>query len=218
MFRPGRLLTLATFAFIVYMGFYAVPGNAPGAADFDPQVVARHEVAVWQAAAVQGEFSTIVSCILYQRELHRMSWFRAAESGMALARAIGQFWLMTSRFDRVGPQFEEVATIERTWKGAAFDAAVVGRHQATWMSIMRDPRQTSNSQRAVSEMAEDLGLRFGLPSGYMMSVASDRTEAYGPILRRGSSPDWEHVTLLLNRSYATLKTTLSRAADARTGS
>lgn len=217
MFSPGRLLTLGIFAFLVYMGFYAVPGNAPGSADFDPEVVARHEAAAWQSARVHEEFSTILSCVMYQRELHRLSWFRSVESGMALSKAIAQFPQMTSRFERIMPQLEQVATIEKTWKGAEFDPVIVARYQVNWMTMTRNSQQTNNAQRAVSEMAEELGLRFGLSSGYMMAVASDRAEAYRSVLPRNSSPDWDHVTLLLARSYTTLKTTLARAADARSG-
>lgn len=214
MFRPGRLLTFAILAFLVYMGFYAVPGNAPGAAEFDPELVAGHEASAWQAALVQEEFSSMVSCILYQRELHRLSWFRAIESGMALSRALGQFVLMTDRFHRVVPQLEQVAAIERTWKGTEFDPAVVARHQGLWLATLRDRRPAPDPQHAVSEMAEDLGLRLGVPSAYVLPVAADRTEAYRLMLTRNATPDWDHVRLLLARAYSTLKTTLARAADA----
>lgn len=214
MFRPGRLLFFAILAFLVYMGFYAVPGNAPGAAEFDAEVVAGHEASAWQAALVQEEFSSMVSCILYQRELHRLSWFRAVESGMAMARALGQFVLMMDRFQRVVPQLEQVATIERTWKGAEFDAAAVARHHGNWLGALRDRRQTSNTEHAVSQMAEELGLRFGIPSAYTLPVASDRTEAYRLMLTRNATPDWDHVRLLLTRAYSTLKTTLERTTDA----
>lgn len=214
MFRPSRLLTFALLAFLVYMGFFAVPGNAPGVDAFDPEAVAEHEASAWQAALVREEFSSMVSCILYQRELHRLSWFRAIESGMALARAMGQFVLMTDRYHRVIPELESVATIERTWKASEFDAAAVGRRHGLWLATLRDRRQASNSEHAVSEMAEELGLRFGIPSAYTLPVASDRTEAYRHFLAQGASPDWDHVRLLLTRAYTTLQTTLVRAADA----
>lgn len=214
MFRPSRLLTVAVLAFLVYTGFYAVPDNAPGPAAFDPEVVAGHEASAWQAALVREEFSSMVSCILYQRELHRLSWFRAAESGMALARAMGQFVLMTDRYHRVVPELESVATIERTWKASEFDAAAVGRRHGLWLATLRDRRQASNTGQAVSEMAEDLGLRFGIPAAYTLPVATDRTEAYRQFLAHGATPDWDHTRLLLTRAYTTLQTTLARAADA----
>lgn len=217
MFRPGRLLTLGIFAFLVYVGFFAVPGNAPGPADFDPEAVAGHEAAAWQAAMVREEFSVLVSCVLYQRELHRMSWFRAVESGMALSKAVSQVPHMTSRFERVMPQFEEVAEVERTWKGAEFDPVAVARFQTNWIIMTHNSEQANNGQRAVSEMAEELGLRFGLSSGYMQAVAADRADAFRSVLGRNASPDWPQVTRQLTRSYTTLKTTLARAADARSG-
>lgn len=214
MLRPGRLLTLGIVAFLVYMGFYAVPGNQPGPADFDPDLVARYEVEAWQAARVREEMSTFVNCVLYQRELNRMSWFRAAESGRALSKAIGQFPQLTSRFERVMPDLEEVAAIESTWKDAEFDPAAVARYQVNWLIMTRSPLLGNNAQRAVSEMADDLGLRFGMQAVYMAPVAADRAEAYRLILARDAEPDWQAVTNLLARSYSTLKTTLTRAADA----
>lgn len=217
MFSPGRLLTLGVIAFLVYIGFYAVPGNAPGPADFDPEAVARHEVAAWQAASVREEMSVTINCILYQRELHRLSWFRAAESGMALSKAVSQLPHMTSRFERVMPQLEEAADIERAWKGAEFDPVAVARFQMNWIITARNPQQGNNAQRTVSEMADDLGLRFGMQAGFMQAVAGDRAEAFRIILARNATPDWDHVTQLLTRSYTTLKTTLARAADAGSG-
>ena len=217
MFSPVRLLTLGFLAFLVYAGFYAVPGNAPGVADFDPEVVARHEAAAWQAAMVREETSTMISCVMYQRELHRLSWFRAIESGLALARAVGPFPHMTSRFERVMPELEVVATIERNWKDLEFDPVTVARYQMNWMIMVRNPQQANNASRSVSEMADELGLRYGLNAGYLSAVAADRSEAFRAVLARGANPDWQHVTLLLTRSYTTLKTTLARAADARPG-
>lgn len=217
MFSPGRLLTLGVLAFLVYLGFYAVPGNAPGPADFDPEAVARHEAAAWQAATVREDVSAMINCILYQRELHRLSWFRAAESGMALSKAISQVPHMTSRFERVMPQLQEVADIERAWKGAEFDAGAVARAQVNWIITASNPQQGNNAQRTVSEMADELGLRYNMQAGFMHAVASDRAEAFRTVLARNATPDWEHVTLLLTRSYTALKTVLTRAADPRPG-
>jgi hypothetical protein len=217
MFSPGRLLTIGILGFLVYIGFYAVPGNAPGPADFDPEAVARHEVAAWQAAIVREDMSVTINCILYQRELHRLSWFRAAESGMALSRAISQLPHMTSRFERVMPELEEVAAIERAWKGGEFDAGTIARAQMNWIITARNPQQGNNAQRSVSEMADELGLRYNMQAGFMQPVASDRAEAFRVVLARNATPDWEHVTELLTRSYTALKTILTRAADARTG-
>jgi len=217
MFSPGRLLTIGILALLVYIGFYAVPGNAPGPADFDPDAVARHEAAAWQAATVREDISVTINCILYQRELHRLSWFRAAESGLALSRAVSQVPHMTSRFERVMPNLEEVADVERAWKGIEFDAVAVARSQMNWIIMARNPQQANNAERTVSEMADELGLRYNMQAGFMQAVASDRAEAFRAVLARNATPDWEHVTQLLTRSYTTLKTVLTRAADARPG-
>jgi len=217
MFSPVRLLTLGILGFLVYAGFYAVPGNAPGVADFDPEVVAQHEAAAWQAAMVREETATMLSCIMYQRELHRLSWFRAIESGLALSRAVGPFPHMTSRYERVMPELEQVATIERNWKGLEFDPVAVARYQMNWMIMARNPQQANNAPRSVSEMADELGLRYGLDAAYMGAAAADRAEAFRAVLVRNANPDWTHVTQLLTRSYTSLKTTLARAAEARAG-
>jgi hypothetical protein len=217
MFSPGRLLTIGILGFLVYIGFYAVPDNAPGPGDFDPEAVARHEAAAWQAAVVREDMSVMINCILYQRELHRLSWFRAAESGMALSRAISQLPHMTSRFERVMPELEEVANVERAWKSAEFDAGAVARFQMNWIIMARNPQQANNAQRTVTEMADELGLRYGLQADFMQPVASDRAEAFRAVLARNATPDWEQVTELLTRSYTTLKAVLTRVADARAG-
>lgn len=215
MFRPGRLLTLGILAFLIYMGFYAVPASGPDADAFDPEAVARHEAAAWQAARVREELSTFVNCVLYQRELHRLSWFRAAESGMALSRALTQFPHMTSRFERILPQLEEVAAIERIWRAAEFEPRVVARSQLNWMIASRNPRQADNVQRSVSEMAVEYGLRFGMHPEFMFPAAADRSEAFQLILAQNAAdPDWDVTARLLARSYTTLKTTLARARDA----
>lgn len=213
MFSPSRLLTIGILGFLVYTGFFAVPGGAPGPAAFDPEVVARHEVAAWQAARVREDMSVFMSCVMYQRELHRLSWFRAAESGMALSKAIAQFPHMTSRFERVMPQLEEVASIEKAWKGAEFDPVAVARSQMNWMIMARNFQQANNAQRATSEMADELGLRYGMQPAFMGPVSQDRTEAFKHILAN-AEPDWQAMTDLLTKSYATLKTTLTRATDA----
>ena len=214
MFSPGRLLTFGIFAFLVYMGFYAVPGGMAGPSDFDPEEVARHEVAAWRAARVREELPTFMSCVLYQRELHRMSWFRAVESGMALSKVLTTLPQMTNRFERSLPQLEQVASIEKTWKEAEFDPARVARSQLNWMITTKNPRQGDNAQRSAGDMADEWGMRFGIQPVFMFPAASDRADAFRQILGQPADPDWDQLTLLLTRSYTTLKTTLARARDA----
>lgn len=215
MFQPGRLIALAIFGSLIYMGFYQLPGLQPNGDLFDPASVAAHESAAWQAAVVQEDFSGIVSSVLYQRELHRMSWFRATESGMALSRAMTAFSLMLERPERIAPRLEEVVSIERTWSERDYDAAQVSRQQATWMALLRNARR-NEGQRAASEMAEELGTRLGVAPQYVMSAAAERTDALRQVLPRNSNPDWEQVTLLLTRAYTNLNAALkARDANAR---
>ena len=218
MFSPGRLLTFGILALLVYTGFYAPPRTGPGAADFDPEAVARYEVAAWQSARTRSELATIVNCILYQRELHRLSWFRAAESAMPMARAVQQFPLMLNRFERILPQLEQVASIEQQWKDASFDPAGVARTQLNWMVMSRDPNRAGNARLAVSSMDEDVSTRFGLQPGYAAAMAADRAQAYQFNLRQGAEPDWDAVTEMLPRAYGSLKATLAAVQADSAGS
>jgi hypothetical protein len=213
MFSPGRLLGLGILVFGVYVGFFATPAGGPAAADFDPELVARYEASAWRAARVEEEFSTFVNCLMYQRELHRLSWFRAAESALPLSRAVMQFPAMANRFERIMPQLEQVAAIEKGWKGADFDPFMLARVQLNWMVTARDPRRSTNAQSSVADMAEDLGQRFGMDASYMSAPAADRAQAFQVILGQRSDPDWESVTEQLARAYAHLKTIIRARTD-----
>lgn len=213
MFSPGRLVTLGILALLVYLGFYAVPTSGPGAADFQPEVVARYEAAAWQAARQRNELPTIVNSILYQRELHRLSWFRAVESGLPMARSLQQFQLMLNRFERVLPQLEQVASIEQQWKDASFDPAQVARAQLNWMVMARNAAHAGNARQSVTEMAHEYSLRFGLQPGLASGAAADRALAF-QLVMRDAEPDWDQLRELLARAYGSLQAALAASATA----
>lgn len=212
MFSPFRLLMLAVLAFGVYMGFYAVPAAGPGPAAFDPAVVARHETAAWQAGRQRQDWPAFISSTLYQRELHRLSWFRAAQSGFALSRVLVQIPHMTTRYDRLLPNLEEIARVERDWRNLDFDAQWVARKQLNWLSFARNPRPAQgDGERVISEMSEELGARFGLRPDQTYGAAQGRAQALILVLAR-EDPDWDFVTGLLQGGYESLRSMLDRAA------
>lgn len=210
MFSPVRLLSLGILAFAVYMGFYAVPSGGAGAAGFDPAAVAQYEALAWQAGRERQEWPAFTNSAMYQRELHRLSWFRAGQTGFTLSRALVQFPHMTARYDRILPGLEEIARIEKGWTKAEYDHQVVARQQLNWLTSVRSTRQGNDTERAVSEMSEELGKRFGLRPDQTYGAASQRAEAYRMMLAR-AEPDWEAVTLLLEGAYGSLKAALDQA-------
>lgn len=209
MFSPFRLLTMGVLAIGVYMGFYAVPPGTAGS--FDPVAVAQHETAAWQAGRVRDERAALVNSILYFRELHRMSWFRAAQNGFTLSRMLVQLPHMTGRYDRLLPGIQEIARSEKAWKGGEFDAEAVATLQLSWMTAARNPRPNGDSERIVSEMSEEFAQRFSLRPDQTYGTASGRGEAIRMVLAR-TDPDWEAVTQLLIGSYTNLKLALDRAS------
>jgi hypothetical protein len=207
MFRPSRLLAAAVLAVAVYAGFYAVPSNAPGPSEFDPSAVARYETAAWQAGLARDEWSALVNCVLLQRELHRYSWFRAAQSGLTLSRLLVQFPHMNARFDRALPGLEEIARVEQQWKDGAFEPPAAARKQLTWWMAAR---RSTPTDRIASEMSEEYALRYAIRPDQAYDAALGRAEAFHMILGDGGSRDWSAIEGLLEASYRSLKQTLER--------
>ena len=131
----------------------------------------------------------------------------------------GQSWfapapvmvIMTARFDRLLPGLEEIARVERDWRGLEFDAQRVARKQVNWLSIGNNQRASADSERMVAEMSEELAERFALRPDQTYGTAQARAEAVRLILAR-EEPDWEAVTGLLQGAYESLRSTLERAS------
>lgn len=210
MFSPFRLLTMCLIGVGVYMGFYAVPsgGTDPGA--FDPPAVAQYESAAWKAGRERAEMPAFLNATLYYRELHRMSWFRAAQCGFTLSRILVQIPHMSARFDRVLPGLEEIARTERAWKKASFDSQNVARQQLDWITVARTARDGASGELIVSAMSEELGHRFNLRPDQTHAAAADRGEAVSLFLTKADA-DWNAVSALLTSSYTNLRIALSRA-------
>lgn len=208
MFRPFRLILLAALALGVYVGFLQYPAGKSGVADFDPPVVALHERDAWRAARANEEVATFTAHVLQMRELHRYSWFRAAQAGFDMAGASLTFPNLSSRYERVLPNLEAVATVEKNWKRAAFDPAVVARTQLNWMVASRMPNLDDLNEIA-AQMAEEYGLRFGLRPNQMFAAAAPRAEAFKMMITGGADPDWPAILALLEQSYVALRQALS---------
>lgn len=208
MFRPFRLIALGALALAIYSGFYAAPGGAPGPSDFDPAGVARHEAATWRAARARDEMSAFTSAVRLQRELHRYSWFRSAQTGWALSRVAVMFSHMTTRFERALPGLEEMAMVEQQWRAATFNPREIARTRLSWMVAARDSSERADRELAVTDMALEYSQRYQLPAGRALASVTLRADAFRMILAPGAEPDWALVTQLLERSYADLKASL----------
>jgi hypothetical protein len=210
MLRPFRLVLMAALAVLVYMGFYTVPGNNPSDTAFNPERLAAQEVAVWQSAQARQEVSTFVNTVLMQREQHRYSWVRACQVSYHLARAATQFANLRNRFERVLPDLEDAAAVEKRWKDLKFDPAVVARAQLNWMATSRMPL-INNTQDVAALMAEEYGLRYEVNAGDMLAATTYRAEAIRVRDATTTDPDWATVNRLLVESYRALQKSLHQA-------
>ena len=213
MFRPFRLIMLALLALGVYAGFFQVPSDKPGVAEFDPVVVAKREVEAWQAARAHEEVGAFVAHVLQARELHRYSWFRAAQVGLDMARTTTRFLDLRARYERVLPNLEAVAEVEKGWKKLDYNSADVARMQLNWMVTARLPNLNDTNEIA-SQMAEEYGMRYGMRSDQMFTPAASRAQAFKLMITSTTDPDWHGITELLIESYASLQKTLQ---GSRTG-
>ena len=98
MFSFGRLVTLAVLGLLVFVGFYHLPSGGHTDGQFDAQKLAVAEVDLWKAAKIQDEFSIYTSSVVMLREQHRYSWFRAAQAGFYMARAVSTFATLKTRY------------------------------------------------------------------------------------------------------------------------
>jgi hypothetical protein len=217
MLRPFRLLMVATLAFGVYMVFFAVPDNVRDDAAFDPAEVARHEVEAWKAAEGNQEFAIYPSVALMLREQHRFSWFRAAQASYYLSRAMYEFTDMTNRFERVMPDLEDAAAVERAWKNAEFNAGAVARAQLNGWITSRAPNPGDPNEVA-RITAEDYALRYGLPPGDFMATAGYRADATRVLQHTPADPDWVTIEKLLTESYRALQAALEQGRARRNAS
>lgn len=215
MFRPGRILGLVVLGLLVYGAFYAGPSGGPGEGDFDPQVVALAEADAWRSVVVHEDVSVYFSMISMVREQHRYSWFRAAQAGFYLGRATLAFAGLHTKFERVLPDLEAAATIQKDWTHATFKPEVVARAQLDWWVALKLPNLNTTDQVS-SAMAQEYAIRYNLNSDKLNTAALRRAEAIQLRDAGGTDPDWPEITRVLDDSYRALASALKERRPART--
>jgi len=213
MLRPFRLLLLAALAAGVYAGFFWIPAHPAPDGPFDGAIVATHEAAAWQAVRARQDFAVYFSFVQMLRERHRYTWFRAAESAFYLARASNTFLGLQSRYERVLPDLETVATIEKTWYKASFDPATVARAELNWW-VTRRMQNLNSTDQIAALIAEEYALRYPAARGGGSEAASLRAQAAKVLDDGGVDPDWPTITQFLTQSYRALGAALSKAPAA----
>ena len=214
MLRPARLFTLGLLALLGYMGFYAVPGDNRSRTAFDPDVLAEKEVAIWQAAVEHQEWAAYVNTALMQREQHRYTWFRAVQTSYYLSRATVQFVSMNNRFERTMEDLVEAAAIEKAYTGADFNPGDAARAQLNWWVTNKKP-DLGSTDVVAALMAEELGIRYGLPAGNFFPAARYRAEACKVRDLSKVDPEWDTVRKLLAESYRAMRLALEQGRPRR---
>jgi hypothetical protein len=213
MLRPFRLLMLAALAAGIYVGFFYVPNHPAPDGPFDGAAVAKHEVEAWQAVRARQDVAVFFSFVQMQRERHRYTWFRAAESAFYLARASNTFLGLQSRYERVLPDLETVASIEKTWYKASFDPATVARAELNWW-VTRRLQNLNTTDQIAALIAEEYALRYPSARGGGGEAAGLRAQAAKLVDDGGVDPDWPTIQQFLTQSYRALGTALSKAPPA----
>jgi hypothetical protein len=208
----GRVILLAVVVSVLYLLFFAVPYGNRDAGEFNPATLAAREIDTWRAVKAKEEFSTYLNMAFQLREQNGYSWFRAAQASYYLARATMAFPRMQNRYERVLPDLESAASIEKHWRNASFDPVAVARAQLTWWVTARMPNANSVDQ-LTPLIAADYGQRYGIGEGRASDAARRRAQVTH-LLDAGPDPDWPAVTSVLTESYAALQRAL--AAPRRT--
>jgi hypothetical protein len=199
---------LALLGAVIYVGFFAVPASHRDPGSFDPATAAAHEAAVWQAARAREDFGVYFNNVTLLRDLHGYTWFRAARAAYPLSHAMLAFVGQRSKYERLLPDLEEAAADEKAWTGATFDPAAVARAQLTAWIATRTPGL--DAEDVGERIAEELALRYELPSGIAMEAALARANALALDADGGVDPDWPSITRTLTTSYASLGDAIRR--------
>lgn len=210
MLRPFRLLALAGLVALIYFGFFAIPGGARDDTAFDPDTLANREVEAWQAAKSRDDFATYIAVVQMLREQQRYNWFHALQAGYYLSEATGEFEGLSTRFERVLPDLETAATIERDWRNASYEPEKVARAQLNWWVTLKQPNLSTRAD-VPHLVAEDYGLRYGADAGEFEEAASFRAEAVKMREATKIDPDWPTIAKLLSKSNRALKVAIERA-------
>ncbi len=213
MLRPFRLIMLLGLAALVYGGFFWVPTHPAPDGPFDGAKVASYEAAAWQAVRAKQDFAVFFNMAQMQRERHRYTWFRALESAFYLTRATTTFATLQTRYERVLPDLETVATIEKAWHKAAFDPAAVARAQLNWW-VTRRMQNLNTVEHIAALISEEYALRYPRVGGGAGDAASMQAQAVKLLDEGGVDPDWPTITKMLTQSYQALGSAIASTRTA----
>jgi len=194
---------LAALAALVYVGFFWVPPPSAAGAEAEAGQVAAHEVAAWQAVRAKQDFAIYFSFVQMQRLQHHYTWFRALESAFYLSRATSTFQGLSTRYERVLPDLETLAGIEKSWRKASFDPTAVARAQLNWW-VTRRMQNLNTTDQIAALIGEEFALRYPRAGGRSMDAAHLRAQAVKLLDDGGIDPDWRTITQLLTQSYRAL--------------
>jgi hypothetical protein len=214
MLTPGRILLVAALVALVYFGWFALPPGPRTPGQFDPDAAAAAEVAAWRSAQGHEDFGVYLHVTELLRELHRYNWFRAAQAGFSLGRATTTFSNIHGHYDRLLPDLEEAARIEKEWLSASYDPAAVAKAELSWWIAQRLP--TENNVDALTRLiAIDYALRYTMSPGQVTEAARNRAQALLLVQTGGVDPDWPGITRVLTESYRSLHGAIQQDETAR---
>ena len=158
---------------------------------------------MWQAyyAKERVRLFTLLTTML--REQYHYSWATASIEAFHLARAAATFADLKGGYDVVLPDLEAAYAKLRSWTGAGFDPPAVARAELAWWVARRIPGQ--NSPEQVGQLiAEEYALLYETSRERVAEAALLRAEAAALRDARATSPDWNAIARLLQRSYREL--------------
>jgi len=214
MFRPFRILVIGGLALLIYTAFFALPPESATTKTFDADLVANYEMETWKAAKVHSELPIFVNATMMVRAQQRLTWFRAAQEGYSLARALNGFVDLTSRYERVLPDLEDAAAAQKAGTDATFEPASVARAQLNWMVTTR-MENLNGTEQVATLMAEEYGMRFHVRPDQVYDAAVPRAEAFKMWLMAPVDPDYQTIGKLLIESHRALRAGLDRARAPR---
>lgn len=214
MFRPVRLLLLAIMAFLVYVGFFALPPGSTDRDAFQPDRVAAYEADAWMAVKTHSDFAAFFNFLMMERELHHFTWFRAAQAAYSLTRAEIGFQNQHGHYDTLLPDLAAALSVEKAWHDESFDVDATARAHLNWWVSLRNPNLNSLDQIAAL-IDEEYTLRYRLGEGQMNAAAIARAEAVTTREAGGIEPDWNGVRRHLVDCYRAIQAALKRSRAPR---
>ena len=191
---------LAAFA----LAFALTPPRGPRSMrEFDASRVADLEVRMWQAYYGKERARLFALLVRLLREQYRYSWATATVEGLHLARAAATFGDLEENYDVVLPDLETAYATLRSWTRAGFDPHAVAKAELAWWAARRIPGQNSPEQVGLL-IAEEYALLYETSRERVAEAALLRAEAAALRDARATSPDWNAIARLLQRSYREL--------------